>query len=299
MTQALAKATIQNITQNLTELLRTRYIFPEVAEQLCSLISEKMTTDQYSGAESEKALADLLTQDLQSINQDRHLTVYHSPKRVAAIRSAVGDDRPQDEPEHEDSGFEIVELRDDGIGYIKLNEFADTKYAGDEAVRAMQQLVGAKALIFDLRDNGGGSPKMVQLLTTYLFGHEPVHLNDLYMRETDTTDQFWILPYVPGERFEDAAVYILTSPETFSAAEEFCFDLQNLKRATIIGETTGGGAHLGDDHVLSDELCVFISHGKAINPISGTNWEGTGVQPDVVTPFANALDVALDLAKAQ
>ena len=86
---------------------------------------------------------------------------------------------------------------------------------------------------------------------------------------------------MPGDRLTDAAIYILTSQDTFSAAEEFCYNLQNLNRATIIGEVTGGGAHPGDDHILSEQLTTFIPHGRAINPISGTNWEGTGVRPDI------------------
>ena len=116
------------------------------------------------------------------------------------------------------------------------------------------------------------------------------------MRESDSLDQFWILPYVPGQRLMDVIVYVLTSNNTFSAAEEFCYNLQNLKRDVIVGEVTGGGAHPGDDHVLNKELCVFIPHGRAINPISGTNWEGVGVRPDVEVPSEKAFEVAIDLA---
>ncbi len=287
----------QEIVNNLTSLLRSRYVFPDIGEQLATLIEVKLTSNQYSDIESEESLAIELTRDLQSINHDLHLTVSFKPDLVKLIRSSISTERPQDAPLKKTCGFEKVEMFTNKIGYLKLDEFADTKYAGDIAVKSIQKLIGAQAVIIDLRENGGGSPKMVQLLTTYFFGHDTVHLNNFYMRQSDALDQFWTLPYVPGDRLTDAAIYVLTSDDTFSAAEEFCYNLQNLKRATIIGEVTGGGAHPGDDHVLSDQLTTFIPHGRAINPISGTNWEGTGVKPDIEVDAKKALDVAIKLAE--
>lgn len=295
---SVSEIDVEEVVRRLVELLRARYVFPDVAEQICQLISERFESGVYSIVESGELLATMLTSDLQSINQDRHLAVRHKPDLVESMLSSDPSERLQDAPEREDGGFEVVEMIEDKIGYLKLSEFVDTRYAGDIAVASIQKLVDSKAIIIDLRENDGGSPKMVQLLTTYLFGHDPVHLNDFYMRATDSLDQFWILPYVPGDRLTEAAVYVLTSDYTFSAAEEFCYNLQNLKRAVIVGEVTGGGAHPGDDHILNETLCVFIPHGRAINPISGTNWEGEGVQPDVEVPATKALDVALEMARS-
>jgi C-terminal processing protease CtpA/Prc len=129
---------------------------------------------------------------------------------------------------------------------------------------------------------------MVALISSYLFGPDPVHLNDLYFRPDDSTHQWWTLPHVPGQRYEGKPVYILTSKRTFSAAEEFAYNLKSLKRATIVGETTGGGAHPGGTRRINDHFAVFVPSGRAINPITKTNWEGTGVTPD--------LPVAADLA---
>lgn len=283
----------------LVDLVHSLYVFPDIAEHICHHIHTRLESGIYASARSSTELAQTLTSDLQSVNQDKHLEVEVNPDLVETINSSQGSERPQDEPETEDCGFEIVDCLDGSIGYLKLTEFADTKYAGDIAVAAMQRLAGSKGLIIDLRQNGGGSPKMIQLITTYLFEHEPVHLNDFYMRSTDSLDQFWTLPYVPGKRLSNAFVYILTSGQTFSAAEEFCYNLQNLKRATVIGEVTGGGAHPGDDHSLNDELCVFIPHGRAINPVSGTNWEGFGIQPDIEISSNDAFDVAYRMAQAQ
>src|SRR5262249_4534468 len=129
--------------------------------------------------------------------------------------------------------------------------------------------------------------------SSYLFGGEPVHLNDLYFRPDDSTHQWWTLPHVPGKRFGDKKeVYVLTSKRTFSAAEEFTYNLKNLKRATIIGETTGGRAPPGGGGRLAAHFEMFVPTGRAINPISKTNWEGTGVDPDVKVPADQALKVA-------
>jgi C-terminal processing protease CtpA/Prc len=133
---------------------------------------------------------------------------------------------------------------------------------------------------------------MVALISSYLFGDKPVHLNDLYWRKGNRTDEFWTKPELAKVKFANKDIYVLTSSYTFSGAEEFTYNLRNLKRATIIGETTGGGAHPGGMVRLADHFGVFIPTGRAINPISKTNWEGTGVEPDIKVPKEQALKVA-------
>ncbi len=89
-------------------------------------------------------------------------------------------------------------------------------------------LAHADALIFDLRDNGGGDPRMVALIATYLFDH-PVHLSDIYNRREDSTAQYWTLPYVPGKRLASTPTFVLTSGRTFSGAEDFAYNLQAIQ----------------------------------------------------------------------
>ena len=156
----------------------------------------------------------------------------------------------------------------------------------------MNFFANAEVLIIDLRQNGGGSPSMIQLITSYLYGSERVHLNNFYWRPSDTRTQTWTLPHVPGIRRPDMPVYVLTSGRTFSAAEEFSYNLRNLERATLIGETTGGGAHPGGTQRVNEEFVIWMPQGRAINPITGTNWEGVGVKPHIETTAAEALDVA-------
>jgi len=160
----------------------------------------------------------------------------------------------------------------------------------------MTQLADSAALIIDLRRNGGGDPTMVALIAGYLF-EKRTHLNDLYWREGQRIEEFWTDENVAGPQYGiKKAIYVLTSKLTFSAAEEFAYDLKALKRATIIGEITGGGANPGGDRRLSANFSAFIPNGRAINPITKSNWEGTGVVPDVLVPSSNALLVAQTVA---
>ena len=146
---------------------------------------------------------------------------------------------------------------------------------GPTAIAAMGFLANSDVLIFDLRDNTGDDPGMVSLITSYLF-ERPTHLSDNFDRSTNTTRQSWSLSYVPGKRFPTLPVYVLTSSRTFSGAEEFSYDLQSLKRATIVGEATGGGAHLIRPQRLDDRFFVDMPFARAINPVTKTGWEGTG-----------------------
>jgi C-terminal processing protease CtpA/Prc len=189
-------------------------------------------------------------------------------------------------------GFGKVERLPGNIGYLEFFNFADEELGADTVAAAMNFVNGTDALIIDMRRNGGGNPAMVALVCSYLFGPEPVHLNDLYWREGNRTDEFWTKKEVAGKRYVNKDVYVLTSKRTFSGAEEFTYNLKNLKRATIIGETTGGGAHPGGGFRISEHFGMFVPTGRAISPITKTNWEGTGVTPDVSVPADQALHVA-------
>ncbi len=155
----------------------------------------------------------------------------------------------------------------------------------------MNFLAHTDALIFDLRDNHGGDPEMVDFMVSYLFRHS-THINDLTNRHDNEIHQYWTLPWIPGTRFIDQPVYVLTSHGTFSGAEEFTFDLQTQKRATIVGETTGGGAHPAQGLPAGDHFFVGVPFGRPINPVTHGDWEGKGIEPDVRVSAADALATA-------
>ena len=213
---------------------------------------------------------------------------WSSPKRGAAGSG------PEDDASS-NCAFDRVEVLPDNIGYVKFNAFISPSDCSQTAIAAMGFVANADALIFDLRDNHGGDPAMIALICSYLFDR-PTHLNDLWNRKENFARQWWTLPYVPGKRLPNVPVYVLTSSRTFSGAEEFSYDLQSLKRATIVGEVTGGGAHPVRGQRIDDRFIIVVPIAKAVNPVTKTNWEGTGVKPDVAVAASDALTTAQKLA---
>lgn len=291
-------ATRTQVIDAILKRLNDSYVFPEVAKKMEHSIRERIDKKEYDQITSAKQFATTLTKDLQAVSNDKHLRVRYShtpiPERGGPRREPTAEEREQRQRDLNwmNHGFAKVERLRGNIGYLEFMNFMDPELGADTVAAAMNFVNGTDALIIDMRGNGGGNPAMVALICSYFFGTEPVHLNDLYWREGDRTDQFWTKKEVAGKRYLNKDVYVLTSKRTFSGAEEFTYNLKNLKRATIIGETTGGGAHPGGSFRVSQHFGMFVPTGRAISPITKTNWEGTGVTPDVAVPAEQALVVA-------
>ena len=289
-------ATRASLIQNISRELNDAYIFAETAKKMEADLNTRLSNKEYDSIDSAQAFALKLTTDLQAVSRDKHIGVRFSPEKISVRENRQ---EPTDEEKALDLwynkrsnfGFEKVERLPGNIGYLNLLGFNGHEASGETVAAAMNFLSNTDALIIDLRQNGGGSPQMVALISSYLFGDKAVHLNSLYWRKGNKTDEFWTKTSVPGKKF-NKDVYILTANRTFSAAEEFSYNLKNLKRATIVGETTGGGAHPGSSVRVGDHFRIFVPEGRAINPISKTNWEGTGVEPDVKVPKEQALKMA-------
>jgi retinol-binding protein 3 len=281
--------------------LNEHYVFPETAKKMEEAIRSRQKRGEYDSVVSGESFATMLTDHLREVSKDKHLRVNYSPVKLPQgppPRSPDASEQFRKHMERINCGFEKAERLPPNIGYLKFNMFANPEVCGSTAIAAMNFLGNVDAIIFDLRDNGGGDPKMIAMISTYLFG-EATHLNDIYNRKEDSTTQYWTLPFVPGKKLTGKPVFVLTSRRTFSGAEEFSYNLKNLKRGTIVGETTGGGAHPVSGQRVDDHFMVGVPFARAVNPISKTNWEGTGVEPDVSVPAAEALDVAKKLAAEQ
>lgn len=289
--------------------LNARYVFPETAKKMETYVRVRQKNKEYEAITSAQEFSKKLTEDLQAISRDKHLRVRFSPKPIP-VRKERSEPTAEEKAEYEsymkriNFAFEKVERMPGNIGYIKLNNFFEPELGAETVAAAMNFVGNTDALIFDLRENGGGDPAMVALICSYLFG-DKTHLNNLYWREGNETKEFWTNPNVSGKKYLGRDVYVLTSKRTFSGAEEFSNNLKVLKRATIVGETTGGGANPGGSFRLAEHFGVFIPTGRAINPVTKTNWEGTGVEPDVKvskeealkTAYISALNKSLEKAK--
>jgi hypothetical protein len=274
------------------------YVFPDVARKMVEALRAHQQNGEYDAVQDGEAFATLLTEHLRAVSHDRHLSVEYAPVPLPK-------DEPKGDPpisperrarlERNNCGFVKTERLDGNIGYVRFNMFAPVEVCAPKATAAFQALGAVGALIFDLRDNGGGQPEMVAFVSSYLFDKR-THLNDIYERKADKTTEFWTKPDAPGPKFPHQPVFVLTSSRTFSGAEEFSYNLKILKRAVIVGETTGGGAHPTGDHRVDDHFLVFVPYARAINPITKTNWEGKGVEPDVRVGADQALDEARKLA---
>jgi C-terminal processing protease CtpA/Prc len=303
----MEQADIATAMQRLARLVAENYVFPEVGAELGGSLARWTAEGRYANAADEASLAAQVTEDLQSVNGDKHLRLLYSADEVPDD----GDESAEVAAltrwaERTSRGFARVERLDGNIGYLDLRPVLfPPSIAGDAAVAAMSLVAPTDALIVDLRRCLGGDPAMVALLCSYLLGDEPVHLMDMYERASSRIKQSWTLPYIPGRRFgASKPLYLLTSATSFSGAEALSYDLQQLGRASVVGERTKGGAHLREGFRVQAHLQATIPVARPVSPVSGTNWEGTGVTPDIEVPaddafraaYRRALDHVLSLA---
>ncbi|MFM9702688.1 S41 family peptidase [Streptomyces galilaeus] len=280
-------------------LLTEHYVFPEIAGQLTGLLRRRLAEGAYDVDDTEE-LARLVTTDLQSVNGDRHLRLKHHAAPVSTKRGAATLDAMRRDFDTSLGGAPRVQLLDGGVAVVELAPMLfPLEWAAEPLSAALALASRAQALIVDLRANRGGDPDTVAFVCSYLLD-ERTHLNTMHWRDGERSEQSWSLPYVPGARFGGSKpLYVLTSDSAFSAAEELAYDLQQLGRAVVVGEPTRGGAHPCQGWTLHPHLEVTVPVGRAINPVSGTNWEGTGVRPDIPCAAADSLDHAHALALAR
>ena len=290
----LSAAERGEVLQALEKKLDANYVFPDVAARINTALAAK--AGAYAGAATAVDFGDMLSKDLRALGDDRHFRVFFDPdfhprQTPDAVPSAEDMARQRVEAAELAYGVEKVMRLPGNVAYVELRGFGPTELVASAYASTLALVQGSDALILDLRRNGGGSPTSVALWMSYFFAQgDERHLNDIYTRSTNETQQFWTTTAV-GERYAKP-VWVLVSSRTFSGGEECAYDFQTQKRATLVGETTGGGANAGDRFGLGHGLVANIPTARAINPVTHTNWEHVGVKPDVEVPAAQAQQAA-------
>ena len=292
------------VIASLSEAMRETYVFPDVAEEVAAELSKRRERGDYAELDTAQSFAAKLHEDLREIGNDRHLRFEYAP-------GFQGIQQPDNEPSSEEMAQQVAEEArwsagfvyglprvsrlPGNIGYIDIRAFLRAEFASEAYKSAIHLVTGSDALIIDLRANMGGDPGGVTELISHFFPYgDQRQLTSIYFRPEDRTQQYWTNQAVQ-KRYEKP-IYLLTSPFTFSAGEAFAYDMQALERATLIGEVTGGGANPGGPVPLAHGFAAFISFARAINPITGTNWEHVGVKPDIATSADDAISTAYRMA---
>lgn len=292
------------VIESAIERLLANYVFLDRAERAVADVRERTKRGEYDSIASPARLAELLGRHLAEATGDRHVQVKFGAERAsdplaAAVETKEELDRLRRDAEAEEFGIGRPRVLDGNVGYFEFKRFLRAEFAGDALAATMLQLASTDALIVDLRECRGGDPVMVVLAASWFFDGRPRHWNDILRRCDGTTTQFWTAAWLPGTRYVDKRIYVLTAQRTFSAPESFAYELQQTGRATIVGEATGGGAHPGAWFPIDDQFSIFVPLSHYVSAVSGGDWEGAGVKPDIVCGASEALQHAHDLALGQ
>jgi C-terminal processing protease CtpA/Prc len=298
MTPALVldAETCRAIVEAALTRLAACYVFADRAMAIEQALRHQLAQGAYDTITDGSELQATLTTHMRAVQDDRHLRlVYYDqaqPPRDNAYTDPEWLANYWREAAIDNYGVYAVERLAGNVGYLDLRSIDEAEYTAPTLAAAMALLTHTSALLIDLRANSGGASSGVSFFCSYLHGQEPVHLNDIYSRPDNRTQQFWSSAYVPGQRYLSKPVYVLTSANTFSGGEEIAYNLQALKRALVVGERTLGGAHPVEVYQLHPHFDLRVPTARAINPITGTNWEGVCVLPDIDAEGEEALNTA-------
>jgi len=291
----LDEAARAKVIGQVATLLERFHLNPKMGKTLSTAVRKRAANGDYRSFMYGEGLARKLTADLREVGQDKHLEVRFS-YFIQPAESSARDSFADSKLRSANCGFEKAEHLRPNIGYLKFNFFGDPEICATTASAALNFVADSDALILDLRDNNGGRGDMGTFIASYLFAGR-THLSDNFRRADGVTTEGWTLPYVPGRKFIDKPVFVLISNRTFSAGEGLAYVLKDLKRATLIGETTAGGSGTIDFKPIDDHFTLVVPTGRVISPVTKADWAGTGVEPDVKVAAADALEEALKRAR--
>ncbi len=270
------------------EKLKQKYVFPDISEKVSSQLQKNLENGFYDTVSSKAVYAQVLTRDIRKISNDLHLKISHDEKVIKKQETIADTPKsaavffPFEKLVRENNfGIRSKKILEGNIGYVEIPLFGPIDFCADTIIGAMHFVANTDALIFDLRACRGALDENTLLLFLSYFFPEPVHLSDLYIHEKASVKQNWTYAWVPGKRYLDKPVYVLTSNRTFSGGEAFAYDLQQFKKAVVIGDTTRGGAHPTEFVRLNQSFACGIPYARPVNTVSKTNWEHVGVKPDI------------------
>jgi retinol-binding protein 3 len=276
------------VINNLCTLVKNEYVIAETGDIISKKINENLKAGKYNSIKNMFQMCDTLISDLRAISKDEHFGVVYSPGYIRTLRTTLSEkDSIESEKkqikEGQENNFAFKELAilEGNIGYLNLTAFHELRHAKATITAAMNFLSYTEAIIIDLRNNTGGSLDMPPYLASYFLSDDKkvllqfIDRNNKVNSKTETTQQ------LDGKRLLGKPLYILTSNETISAAEAFIYSLKNRNAAIVIGETTKGAANPNEIKVLNENFLVFLPKHRPIDPLTGTNWEGAGIQPDI------------------
>ncbi len=284
------------ILNTIDSLVEAKYVLPDKAKEYATKFRQKIEQGIYNTFTEPKEFARKVTDDLIVIVKDKHFN-------FRVIESSEIGEKPESALHHpvryyhlgikENLGFIKLEWIEGNIGYLKIIRFNNFNDVKDRIVAAIKFMENADAIIIDIRDNGGGSG---DILSSYFLKY-PTQLTGWYSREDDFLTEFWTIKDIDIEPMTDVPLFLLTSDKTFSASESFAYDMKVNKRSVLVGDTTKGGANSVDLFQIDNQFEIYIPTARAINPVTGSNWEGIGVIPDISVPSETALDTAIVLAR--
>lgn len=305
---AVDRALRTEVIDTLVAKLNAHYVFPDKAREIEAVLRRRQREGKYDGITNGFDLAGRLSAELHGVARDLHMKVWFQPglnvpDALAPPATPADWERRHNAAERfvmrYTAGREVkrVDILDHNIGYLKIASFPDAYLMTERFAAAMNELAETDGLIVDVSPNAGGDPDAVALLISY-FVDRRTRLNDMFDRDTDHTTRHWTRDRLDGKRYGGSKpVVILVGPRTASAGEDFAYTMQALKRATVVGKPTWGGANPMSMHRIGGDFVAQIPGARSISPITGTNWEGVGVIPDIEAEHARALSVAHKLLR--
>lgn len=297
---------LKNETVNqIALMLEEKYVLPEIGKKYAEQLKSKLKSGEYKKITNPDLLANKIISDLNEIQQDKHLEIRFNPDYIQRVKnrpSVSQEDQLKEEQEkilrehNRNYGFRELKILPGNIGYIRFDEFPSER-AAETIISAFRFLQYTDAIMIDLRFNDGGNPEIVSFIAGYFFTDDyPTEFSSFYHRILDKKITNKTPLYLPGNRLTETDLFILVGPETFSAAEAFAYDFKHLNRAKIVGENTAGGAHVANSFIVNDYFIIQIPFARAISPVTNSNWESVGVEPDIKCESEKALQTAYQQA---